>query len=201
MQATSLQVIRMITAAVCRNCKGSGGCRSHPYLSHTNIAKSANFVSDYQHSIAKGEETVLLCHSYLIGVHGLFVAVQGGHQHDQGALRQMEVGDQTVDAVELHPRVQEDGGVAAASLDLAVLGSGSSSVRQLVVPTAMTRWPAALVSRMRRAVSSLMEYHSLCILWSEISSSCTGRKVPRPTCRVTSQCRPPWRGWCPSAPG
>ncbi len=27
----------------------------------------------------------------------------------------MEVGDQTVDAVELHPRVQEDGGVAAAS--------------------------------------------------------------------------------------
>ena len=37
----------------------------------------------------------------------------------------MEVGDQTVDAVELHPRVQEDGGVAAASLDLAVLGSGS----------------------------------------------------------------------------
>lgn len=51
MQATSLQVIRMITAAVCRNCKGSGGCRSHPYLSHTNIAKSANFVSDYQHSI------------------------------------------------------------------------------------------------------------------------------------------------------
>lgn len=51
MQAASLQVIRMITAAVCRNCKGSGGCRSHPYLSHTNIAKNANFVSDYQHSI------------------------------------------------------------------------------------------------------------------------------------------------------
>ena len=51
MQATSLQVIRMITAAVCRNCKGSGGCRSHPYLSHTNIAKSANFVSDYQHTL------------------------------------------------------------------------------------------------------------------------------------------------------
>lgn len=51
MQATSLQVIRMITAAVCRNCKGSGGCRSHPYLSHTNIAKSANFASDYQHRI------------------------------------------------------------------------------------------------------------------------------------------------------
>ena len=37
----------------------------------------------------------------------------------------MEVGDQTVDAVELHPRVQEDGGVAAASFDLAILGSGS----------------------------------------------------------------------------
>ena len=34
----------------------------------------------------------------------------------------MEVGDQTVDAVELHPRVQEDGGVAAAGFDLAILG-------------------------------------------------------------------------------
>lgn len=51
MQVTSLQVIRMITAAGCRNCNGSGGCRSHPYLSHTNIAKGANFVSNYQHSI------------------------------------------------------------------------------------------------------------------------------------------------------
>ena len=33
MQATSLQVIRMITAAVCRNCKGSGGCLSLIHIS------------------------------------------------------------------------------------------------------------------------------------------------------------------------
>ena len=61
-----------------------------------------------------------------------------------------------------------------------------SSVRQLVVPTAMTRWPAARVSLMSFAVSSLTEYHSLCIWWSSMDSSFTGRKVPRPTCSVTS---------------
>ena len=37
----------------------------------------------------------------------------------------MEVGDQAVDAVELHTRIQEDGGVAAASFDLTILGSSS----------------------------------------------------------------------------
>ena len=50
---------------------------------------------------------------------------KGGHQHDEGAFGQMEVGDKAVDAVELDARVQENGGIAAAGADLAILcGNG-----------------------------------------------------------------------------
>ena len=52
-----------------------------------------------------------------------------------------------------------------------------SMVRQEVVPTQITRPPAALVRLMRSAVSRGMTQYSLCIWWSVISSSLTGRKV------------------------
>ena len=58
--------------------------------------------------------TVFFFHGHLVGMHGLVVAIQCGNEHDQGALRQVEVGDQAVDAVELDARVQENGGIAAA---------------------------------------------------------------------------------------
>ena len=74
--------------------------------------------SQDQHRIAEGKEAVLFLYGNFIGSHGLFVAVEGRDQHDEGAFRQVEVGDQAI-------------------------------VRQLVVPTAITRCPAALVSRMR----------------------------------------------------
>ena len=75
-----------------------------------------------QHRVSEREETVTLLNCHFIGRHGLFVAVQRGHQHNEGALRQGEVGDEAVDTVELDTRVQEDGGVAAAGFDLAILG-------------------------------------------------------------------------------
>ena len=75
-----------------------------------------------QHRVSEREETVTLLNCHFIGRHGLFVAVQRGHQHDEGTLRQVEVGDEAVNAVELDTRVQEDGGVAAAGFDLAILG-------------------------------------------------------------------------------
>lgn len=81
-----------------------------------------NFVSNYEHRIPKAEEAVFLFHSYLIRGHGLLIAVEGGNEHDEGAFGQVEVGDEAIDAVELDARIQEDGGVSAASLDLAVLG-------------------------------------------------------------------------------
>ena len=55
----------------------------------------------YQHRIAKGKEAVLFLYGNFIGSHGLFVAVESRDQHDEGAFRQVEVGDQAIDAVEL----------------------------------------------------------------------------------------------------
>ena len=75
-----------------------------------------------QHRIAKAEEAVLLFHSDFVSSHGLFIAVKRRYQHDEGAFGQVEVGDEAVDAVELDAGIQEDGRVAAAGFDLAVLG-------------------------------------------------------------------------------
>ena len=49
----------------------------------------------------------------------------------------------------------------------------------------MTRPPAALVRLMRSAVSWGITQYSLCMAWSVMSSSFTGRKVPSPTWSVT----------------
>ena len=56
--------------------------------------------SQDQHRIAEGKEAVLFLYGNFIGSHGLFVAVEGRDQHDEGAFRQVEVGDQAIDAVE-----------------------------------------------------------------------------------------------------
>ena len=76
-----------------------------------------------------------------------------------------------------------------------------SRVRQEVVPTQMTRPPLALVLLMRSAVSRGMTQYSLCISWSVISSSFTGRKVPRPTWRVTYPMPTPLAAICSSSSG
>ena len=54
--------------------------------------------SQNQHGIAKRKETIAFFYGHLISRHGLFVAVQGRHQHDEGAFRQVEIGDKAVDA-------------------------------------------------------------------------------------------------------
>ena len=58
----------------------------------------------------------------LVSGHGLVIAVERGNQHDQGAFRQVEVGDQAVNGFQLDAGIDEDAGVAAARYDLAVLG-------------------------------------------------------------------------------
>ena len=55
-----------------------------------------------------------------------------------------------------------------------------SSVLQLVVPTQTVRPPAALRAFIVSAASFVTVINSVCIRWSEIFSSFTGRKVPRP---------------------
>ena len=41
-------------------------------------------------------------------VHDVFLPGQGGHQHKQGGLRQVEIGDQSVNDLELVARIDED---------------------------------------------------------------------------------------------
>ena len=96
---------------------------------------------------------------------------QGGNQHDKRGFGQVKIGDKTV-----HP---------AHSFNVPSSAAQLSMVRQEVVPTQMTRPPSRLVRLMVSAVSAEIMQYSLCISWSVISSSFTGRKVPRPTWSVT----------------
>lgn len=123
----------------CRN--GSG--------SVLGFGKAGAERSQDQHRIAEGKEAVLFLYGNFIGSHGLFVAVEGRDQHDEGAFRQVEVGDQAIDAVELDTRVEKIEVLPLQALISPYFAAAASSVRQLVVPTAITRCPAALVSRMR----------------------------------------------------
>ena len=59
-----------------------------------------------------------------------------------------------------------------------------SSVRTVVVPTAITRCALLILS----AARCEMEKRSACMRCSAISSERTGRNVPVPTCRVTNVC-------------
>ena len=61
-----------------------------------------------EHGVAKGEEPVFLLHGNIVRMEDVFPARQSGYQHDQGALRQMEIGDQSVHAFELAAGIQED---------------------------------------------------------------------------------------------
>ena len=110
---------------------------------------------------------------------------QGGHQHDEGGLRQVEIGDEGVQHLESVPRIDKDISPPGA-LDIVPSSAEKlSTVRQEVVPTQMTRPPFRFVSLMVSAVSWEIIQNSECISWSVISSAFTGRKVPRPTWSVT----------------
>ncbi|MOA18885.1 hypothetical protein D3C78_1392280 [compost metagenome] len=65
------------------------------------------------------------------------------------------------------------------------LWAQDSSVRTVVVPTAITRPPRWRQRSSAASVASGMSYHSLCIWCSARFSVLTGWKVPAPTCRVT----------------
>ena len=75
--------------------------------------------------IAEAEETVFVFNGDLVGVQGVFPAAEGGNQHDQRAFRQMEIGDQRVDALEPVTGIDENVGGAGAGLHEAVfIGDG-----------------------------------------------------------------------------
>ena len=96
----------------------------------------------------------------------------------------MEVGDKTVDHLEAKPRHDKEPrlrGLRACG----PAAAADSSARSVVVPTATTRPPLALVAAIASTVACGMLYHSECITCVEMSSPRTGWNVPAPTCSVT----------------
>ena len=73
-------------------------------------------VSADKHGVSEGEEAVFLLHRLLVGGQDVLPARQGGHQHDEGGLGQVEVGDKAVQHLELVAWVDEDIGPPGALL-------------------------------------------------------------------------------------
>jgi hypothetical protein len=46
-----------------------------------------------KHAISKGEETIFFLNGFLVAMEGPFPAHEGGNEHDQSALRKVEIGD------------------------------------------------------------------------------------------------------------
>ena len=52
------------------------------------------------HGVPKRKEPIPLLHRFFIGVQHMLAPRKRGHQHDEGAFREMEIGDQTVHGLE-----------------------------------------------------------------------------------------------------
>ena len=61
-----------------------------------------------EHGVTKAEKSVTRLYGLVIGVHDMVIARKGGHQHDERALRQMEIGDERVHRTELIAGIDED---------------------------------------------------------------------------------------------
>ena len=68
----------------------------------------------YKHGIAEGEKAVFFSHSLFISCHNMLLSSQCRYQHHQCGLRQMEIGDQSVDHLEAVTRIDKDLGPAAS---------------------------------------------------------------------------------------
>ena len=74
----------------------------------------------------------------------MLAACQRGNQHHQSGLRQMEVCDQAVQNLEFVTRMDKDIGQPLPAFKIPSSPVADSMVLQLVVPTQITRPPAAL---------------------------------------------------------
>ena len=118
-----------------------------------NVIFYKRYVLNYEHTVTEAEKAVLLLHSPSVGIHGIVISHKSGHQHYEGAFRQVEVGDETVYALEPVGGVDENVGISLMLSYLIIECATLSRVRQVVVPTAITLPPFAFVSFMRSAVS------------------------------------------------
>lgn len=108
-----------------------------------------------EHSVAETEETVFFLDGDFIGFQDFFPRRQGADEHEQRRFGKMEISDQGIDDVEGEARIDEDIRPARTGLQVPVVPA-LSSVRMLVVPTAMTRRPSALALLILAAASGVM---------------------------------------------
>ena len=69
-----------------------------------------------QHAIAVGEEAVFFFDGFGVGLEDEVAVRKGGDEHDQGALREVEVGEEGVDDFKLVGRVDENIGFSVRFL-------------------------------------------------------------------------------------
>ena len=82
-----------------------------PYGPARPISYLLSFISYLicdEHGVAEGEEAVFLLDGLLIGAQDVLPPRQRRHQHHQRGLRQVEIGDETVQRLELVARIDED---------------------------------------------------------------------------------------------
>ena len=159
--------------------------------------------SQDQHRIAKGKEAILFLHSYAVSFHGLFVAIESGHQHDQSAFRQVEVGRS---GHRCTAAIRRDTGrprcFRCRDGFSPYLAATASRVRQLVVPTA--NHPAA------RCLGSLDLMGGLLVdaiplavhlMVGQSHPPARGGKFQGPHAGSLQQTPRPWHAMPPSAAG
>lgn len=125
-----------------------------------------------------------MLHGVAVGPLHAFGAGDGADEHEQRRFGQMEIGDDVVDDFEPVARRDENVGFAGKGCRIPLSSAALSSKRKEVVPTAIMRLPFFFASFIILQASGEMTPYSACILWSLVSSTLTGRKVPAPTCRV-----------------
>ena len=66
--------------------------RESQYRAACRLIRAACLNLQNQHAIAIAEKTVLFCDGGFVGLYHLFASGEGGHHHEQGRFRQVEVG-------------------------------------------------------------------------------------------------------------
>ena len=99
-----------------------------------------------EHGVAEGEHTVAVLDGVVVRGHDVLAARECAYEHHERALGHMEVRDEPVDYME---------GATRQKIEAPPFACGSQALSRLrvdVVPTAMTRPPAACVSLMASTV-------------------------------------------------
>src|SRR5699024_6682910 len=89
------------------------GRNSEMSASNCKSSRAPAFLISYlflldKHGVSKRKEAITLFHRLLISRQHMLSASQGRHQHNQRRLRQMEVGNQTVQDLKAISRIDED---------------------------------------------------------------------------------------------